>query len=534
MLQRQTQTAAFWRDQFEVSPDDLDFIYNLLLDTQAPKSTTQLAVTLIDEYLRQENAKIESELAKGETYMPKERYEAGQILVFPALDFAIGKIVDVRAGQNPEYGDFEVIKVNFSDENSDGDVEREFVSGLPTPHRLNQTNGGNLLDKSTLLSAEEIYELYQAEVDESLLFSLEEGTRSNEFVQVDDSWLLSDMLAEVHIGHLNIAEAMIEVQDEPLSSEQLLNELDLDDNVSESMRIISINHALSSDNRFDQVDEGGTMLWYLRRMEPDEVVDTPALLQYRPVDYNRSLLSVELLQLEWELDDEWGESSLSSELPSVVPSTTFTLIYPHRRYGTIPLSGRTRNFFPTRGSGRSRITLVDGRWGTQFSCWVVHEGRYVAGLGKWMEDHGVPVGAQITLERSGPDGDIVIDYRTRRSKREWARIGNADMEAKRFIFEMNKVPVACEYDENLIVADSDPAALEALQIWLDANNIDLMPIVEQVVSELTKLNPQGTVHAKSVYSAVNMLRRCPPGPVFYALISNRKFRDAGGGLFSLA
>ena len=63
-------------------------------------------------------------------------------------------------------------------------------------------------------------------------------------------------------------------------------------------------------------------------------------------EYNRSILSVELLQIEWELDDEWGESTLSSELPSVVPSTTLNLIYPHRRVGTLPLNGRTRSFFP--------------------------------------------------------------------------------------------------------------------------------------------------------------------------------------------
>ncbi len=417
---------------------------------------------------------------------------------------------------------------------ADGDVEREFASGLSTPHRLNQTNGGNLLDESTLLSADEIYSLYRSEIDESLLFALEEGPRSSEFVQVGDSWLLSDMLAEVHVGHLNIAEAMIEVQDQPLSTEDLLKELDLDENVSDPMQTISLNHGLGSDSRFDLINDNGKDLWYLKRLEPAEVVDTPALLRYQPLDYNRSLLSVELLQLEWELDDEWGESSLSSELPSVVPSTNFTLIYPHRKYGTIPLSGRTRAFFPAKKSGRSKVTLVDGRWGTQFPGWVVHEGRYVAGLGKWMEDHGIPVGAQITLERAGSANEIVVDYRTRRSKREWARIGNADMDAKRFVFELNKVPVACEYDENLIVAAADPEALDELQIWLDANRIDLAPIVEQVVSELTKLNPQGTVHAKSVYSAVNMVRRCSPGPVFYALISNRKFRDVGGGLFSMA
>ena len=69
---------------------------------------------------------------------------------------------------------------------------------------------------------------------------------------------------------------------------------------------------------------------------------------------------------------------------------------------------------------------------------------------------------------------------------------------------------------------------------LEQDGADLNQLVEQIVPELTKLNPQGTVHAKSVYSAVNILRRTPPGPVFYALISNRRFRDVGGGMFALA
>ncbi len=74
MLQRQTQTAAFWRDQFEVNANDLDFLYNLLLDTQTPKhSWTQLATALIQEYMRREEAKIGSELSKGAVYLPKER-----------------------------------------------------------------------------------------------------------------------------------------------------------------------------------------------------------------------------------------------------------------------------------------------------------------------------------------------------------------------------------------------------------------------------------------------------------------------------
>ena len=49
MLQRQTQTAAFWRDQFEVSADDLEFLYNLLLDAQTTKTQTELATLLVDK-----------------------------------------------------------------------------------------------------------------------------------------------------------------------------------------------------------------------------------------------------------------------------------------------------------------------------------------------------------------------------------------------------------------------------------------------------------------------------------------------------
>lgn len=180
------------------------------------------------------------------------------------------------------------------------------------------------------------------------------------------------------------------------------------------------------------------------------------------------------------------------------------------------------------------VTLIDGRWGTRYTGWVCFEARYVAGLAKWMEDHAIPAGAYITLERTNRPGEVLVDFRTRRPKREWARIAMPHVEEARISFELNKIQVACEYDEQLIVATQDPAALDALREELDARQLTLFDVVEQVVPELIKLNPQGTVHAKSIYSAVNMVRRAPPGPVFNALIANRKFRDVGGGYFALA
>lgn len=530
MLQRKTQTAAFWRDQFETTPEDLEFLYSYLLDAQAPKTLADLALALIGEYIRRENSKIESELTKGSIYQPKERFKVGQRLVFPSLEFAVGNVTTLRPGQNPEHGDFDVIKVEFTD----GRGVREFAAGLQTPHRLNQANSAALLAKEELLSQREIYQLYQTEIEESLLYALEEGPRSSDFVNVHGQWLLKDMLAEVHVGHLNIAEAMIEVAGAPLSTNQLLNETDLDANVAKSMRTLSLDHALSNDPRFVSVISNGRDLWHLRRMEPAEVLAVPPLLRHSAQRYNRALLSVELLQSEWELDDEWGESSLSSELPTFVPNTSLTLIYPHRRNGTLPLSGRTRSFFSTTNRGCELVTLIDGRWGTRYQGWVVHEARYVAGLAKWMDDHTIPAGAFITLERTNKPGEIIVDFRTRRPKREWARIATADLANNHLRFEMNKIQVACEYDEQIIVAENDQAALDALREQFDSQGVTLSQIVEQVVPELTKLNPQGTVHAKSVYSAVNMVRRAAPGAVFNAMISNRKFRDVSGGYFALA
>lgn len=529
MLQRQTQTAAFWRDQFEVIAEDLDFLYALLLDSQSPKLLSSLSEALISEYIRKENSKIETELTKGDVYTPQGQFKKGQTLVFPALDFKVAKVTGVREGHNPEHGEFDVIAVQF-EESKD---ETEFAVNLKTPHILNQTNGQSLLSNESLLSAEEIYELYRDEIEESMLAAFEDSDRSHEFVEVNNNWMLSDMLTDVNSGHLNITEAMIDMAAKPLEPRELLAELDLASNANESMQILSLNHALSKDERFDMVGSGEKSLWYLRRLEPSEALEVPLILRPTQPTYNRGLLSVELLQLEWELDDEWGESSLSSELPSIVPSTNFTLVYPHRRSGTLPINGRTRSFFPYGESGRSTVDIIDGRWGTRMTGWVVHEGRYVTGLAKWMEDHALPVGAQITLERTNNSNEVVIDFRTRRAKREWSRVATADLDKMKLTFELNKVQIACEYDENLIVSESESGPIGQLSVLLNKNRVELPQIVADLVPELAKLNPNGTVHVKTVYSAANMLRRCAPGPVFFSLISNRKFVDVGGGFFAL-
>jgi hypothetical protein len=42
-------------------------------------------------------------------------------------------------------------------------------------------------------------------------------------------------------------------------------------------------------------------------------------------------------------------------------------------------------------------------------------------------------------------------------------------------------------------------------------------IIQYVFLELAKLSPHGTVYAKTLYNAVNILKRCPPGRIFSTL-----------------
>jgi hypothetical protein len=49
------------------------------------------------------------------------------------------------------------------------------------------------------------------------------------------------------------------------------------------------------------------------------------------------------------------------------------------------------------------------------------------------------------------------------------------------------------------------------------------PNIEKITTimmrELAKLNPQGQVHAQELYAAVNLVKRCPPGPIIELLFT---------------
>lgn len=530
MYSHRIQDISYWTEELEITSEDVEHLYGLLLESERPLAADELALALVTHRVQQEETRLRSDIASGELYQPKDHYDAGQRLIFPTFDFHAGTVVNVRPGHNPEHGDFEVITVMIDGEAS----QKEFAASLQTPHKLNQENGQGGLEQvlQTALNPQELYDTVAAGAQHQLVSVLSQSSVAD-FIESDDQWLLKDTLADIHVGHLNIAEALIEMGGEPVSPAELMQEMELPEEVPADIRAFSLRWALRNDDRFDQVTVGDEPQWFLRRLEPDEAFEVPVWLRHEPVTVDSPPLPPETVQLEWELDDEWSEDS--SDMDEVILSTagsTWMVTYPHLRAGTLPLSPRLQELFPHRGSGRSMITLIDQRQGRRFTGWIIPEGRYVAGLETWYKENHLVVGGYMVLGRMENEGEVLIDFRPRRRRREWARV--LRVEEGRPILETSKVEIACEYDELLVVNDADPKETDVLRARLVEEGTSLEDLVDILMPEITKLSSQGTAHVKTLYSVLNMLRRVPPAPILTVLASSPSFEPVGDGYWRLA
>lgn len=243
------ETVEFWQEEFEVSVEDLEFLYARFIEDEVPRTTDELVRYVIEQQTRQiERARQAQSGSEGAVYQPRETHEVGQRLIFVALgDNVTGEVVGVREGRNPEYGEFKVIEVRL-----DGNGIREFASEFPQPHIL------NIEDKP--ISVRDLQNQFGDMVRDQLLEALAENP---EFVRYGDQWILKGLLPEVHVGYRNIAEAMIVVAGEALSTERLLEEIELADDIPLETRELALNQALSEDERFINVGAISEPLWAL-------------------------------------------------------------------------------------------------------------------------------------------------------------------------------------------------------------------------------------------------------------------------------
>jgi hypothetical protein len=520
---RQTLTARYWTESLQVTDADLEYLFSVMLEGEKPLSARDLARRFIHYRVRVEEEIWRKRLAEGKLFQPKEQYAIGDKLVFSALGFALGQVVGKRPGSNPEQGSFMVIQVEFED-----GVRREFASELQTPHVLNLDANGE--DVQHILEPVDPEAILATHGDD-LAAQIEARLRKEkDVVYAAGLWYLKSLLPVINEGHLNLAEAILDMNNGgPLAPEDILPILELPKEVNPALQTLALNHALYHDARFDEVGPAGQVRWYLKRLEPEEVRVTPPRLIYDPIPYNRTLLSREALILEAEIGDEFSQLPPPDEPPDEV---TLTLIYPHRRSGTLPLKADLSALFPTAyETSRVRITLIDGQTGDEYEAWVVREARYVVGLDRFYRQHRLPVGSYVRVRRTDDPSRFVIDFDAYRPRTEWIRL--VVPQNGRITYQNHKRSIGAAYDDLMVLGTDDLEAVDQIWAATRSHRRSLLDIIRENLPELARLNPQGAVHAKTLYSAVNVVRRCPPGPILAALEAQSEFEHVGGHYWRL-
>lgn len=504
----------YW-EAFQLRDQDIEFLYNTLLETETPLSNRELLTLLVNERVRVERLAIEQQRSSGaDIYYPKDSYAVGQKLVFPALNWRHGEVQEVRPGVNPELAAFDVIRIKF-----EGGESHEYASRVDD-HALNQPVG--VVGDDPSLNPAAVLEGH----GDMLAERLDEGLQANaDFVRIAGRWFPRALLVDINLGHLNLAEAVLDMAGGgPLPTAALLEQIEVASNVNPKLLEFSMDYALQEDPRFDEVGTAGEVLWFLRRLEPAEVRETPVYLRHVAIDYDRARLTPEMLALERAVDDELSPGD-GKALP--LADVEICLLYPHWRVGTLPLSSRTRLFFPTAYEApRIRFDIRDGDTGESFPAWVVRQQRYVYGLKEWYDKRNLIPGSLVRVERSAKQGEVIIRSDMRRSSREWVRTVLVGSDGG-IVFAMLRQVVASTIDERMAIAVPDPEAID--QVWerMQKERPPFEKVVVDVMRELTKLNPQGHVHASELYAATNIVRRCPPGPLLELLASRPWFDHVG-------
>jgi hypothetical protein len=507
-----TLSSDYWKN-LQITSQDIDFLHNHLFETETPLSTRELLTVLIHERHRVEQLALQQRRqGSGKIYFPKESFQAGDTIVFPSLNWKRGKVTHVRAGNNPQIGEFDVLTVEMEDGS-----ERSFAGRLAA-HALNDQP---VRQEEEHFDPEAVLRSYGESLEKKLEAALKEHT---DIVRIAGRWFPRALLIDVNVGHLNLAEAVLDLAGgEPLPTSALLKDISLPEGINPKLAEFSLNLALQEDGRFDEVGPAGQVLWCLYRLEPQEVREVPLHLRYSPIEYDRSLLSDEMIALEQQLDDELSETE--AKQVGERSEVTISLIYPHLRAGTLPLSNRIRPLFPTAyESPRVRFTLVDGKSGQKMPGWVVRENKYVFGLQNWYKAHDLMPGSLITIRKGEKPGEVIIEAKTHRSTKDWLRtvIVGADGGV---VLALLKQPISAEFNDRMAYAIPSFDAVD--QLWKQEARRPFDQLVLNLAREIAKLNPQGHVQAQELYAAVNIVRRVPPAPLFALLASRPEIKHVG-------
>lgn len=516
-------SKSYWKS-LEIEQSDIEFLYSFLLENETPLPSNKLAEALIQERSRLEKEKLEQKQQKnGEIFRPEMVFSIGEKIQFPALNWLSGNVTNLREGKNPEHPDLQVITVLMENGQT-----RQFANNLKD-HVLNQTMAKTEdMDEDDF---QDIYTRFGAEIAERLEAKLK---NNKDIVRIGEDWFPKSLLVDFNEGHLNLAEAVLDMHSGgPIGTDTLLEQIDFETDDPDELVQFSLNYALQEDQRFDEVGTSGIFQWFLNRLEPEYVREKPLQLAYQPVDYDRAILTEDMLKAEQQIDDEFVEPNPEFSRKPPTKEISIVLNYPHWRTGSIPLTHFTQRFFPTAlESPRVKFTLIDPQ-GYEISAWVVRPYSYIYGLKEWYEERELMPGSIINIKHGKNPGEVLIQPQKKKSNREWIRtlLIGADGGV---VFAMLKQTITADFNERLAVAVPSTEILDELWQKRANNPLPLNNVILSVMKELAKLNPQGHVHAVELYAALNCIRRCPPGLVFSMLASQPEYVAVGDLYYRLS
>ncbi len=500
-----------------IQEEDIEGLYHHLLEIETPLSVDDLVKVFIEQKLAREQEEAERKASEGGTpYLPKNLYEVGEKIVFSQQDWQTGEVTNIRDSRSYLENEFKVVEVTFEDGS-----KREYAAGLED-HKLNIPVQADENDPMLNLTA--VYEEYGETLGDRLKQALDDN---DDFVYIAGRWFPQALLVDVNVGNLNLAEALLDMAEGgPLHTSEILGQVELPEGDNKNLAEFSLDLAMQEDDRFDEVGSAGEVAWFLKRMEPEGVQKKPLYLRYQPIDYSPEDLSEEMLELEAQIDDEL--SPVRIEANHREKEQQVTLIFPHWRSGTLPLTSKVAHLLPTAyESPRVRFMLVDEETGKKFPGWVVRLEKYVYGLKEWYQEKGLMPGGKVFLKKGKQPGEVLINTQPHRSAKEWVRTALIGADGG-VVYAMLKQPVSTSYDDWMMIAmPQDTIALD--QAWQEREKKPrpFEQVVVDSLRELAKLNPQSHVHVAELYSAVNVVYRCPPGPIMSLLSSRPWFNHVG-------
>lgn len=515
-------SETYWNG-FNVNDKDIERVYAYMLEKGEAAPTAELAQTVIGARSQEEQERRARLNSTAQLYQPKTAYQVGQRLIFSTMNDVEGTVTSLRPSDNPRVTPYQVAGISFADGKT-----LEFATAYEGAHPLNEA-------KPVVLGAadetpEEIYKRFGPNIERALVNRLR---ADKEFVEQTGSWLLRDALTGIDEFGLNILEAAIEQDNKGMTTLELATILKNDagmnlelDGAKRDTTLFSLNFALTRDERFVDVGPRQETRWFLNRLVPSDVLATPRVLQFARVSRYDDALPPELETILADMQDDNNDEEISDRPAANV---NLVLTYPHRRAGSLPLTEGVRAFFPNADKPML-VTLVD-EYNVRIPVWVVPEDNYLFGLKAWYDKNKMNPGAQLELAPRDEPFTAAIRFQPRREgKSLWVR--TAKVENLRLTFGTTPRPVAFKYDEEMLIVAEDQNGLDKLT----ASNYGdraLEQLLLDIFPELVKLGGGSSIHAKTLYSAVNFAKRVGARAVFSALMNGDAFTFTSGGYFVL-